>query len=443
MNESTIDVEAAPSQAVAVRQELPPPAPSMWGTDDPGAIIERATLVASKLKAVMQSRGLISKISGREYPKCEAWTLAGTLLGVFPVLVWTRPVEGGWEARVEARMGNGAVVGAAEAECLRAERNWQNRDDFALRSMAQTRATAKCLRMPLGFVMSLTGVEPTPAEEMVSDHPRNAGNAPGRNSPSAHTTPSVKTPPRPSSARPEAQKPPSSAKIPFPTAESRAKMIAALNAGPGQPDRVTVGDYFRKLENPAQLMPGEALEDLPLRFVPATKRQMWDLIAKIREYDAGIPATVAFPPHPEPETAPKADPKGRGGQNPPYSAPTASETSNRTPSPTPTGTTSAKPKDDEWWRDVIVPVPHKGQKRAEYEAHPETIGQLFDMRHGQDEESQAARQRLWGFINHYEAKGWTKRDGTKMPPSAHDLKFREALDALAEWHKRNCPGEKL
>ena len=40
------------------------------------------------------------------------------------------------------------------------------RDDYALRSMAQTRATSKALRQPLGFVMSLAGFDPTPAEEM-------------------------------------------------------------------------------------------------------------------------------------------------------------------------------------------------------------------------------------------------------------------------------------
>ena len=91
------------------------------------------------------------------------------MLGVFPVLEWTRKLDNGWEARVEAKTLSGAIVGAAEAECTRDERAWASRDDFALRSMAQTRATAKALRMPLGFVMTLGGFQATPAEEMTFD----------------------------------------------------------------------------------------------------------------------------------------------------------------------------------------------------------------------------------------------------------------------------------
>jgi len=95
------------------------------------------------------------------------------------------------------------------------------------------------------------------------------------------------------------------------------------------------------------------------------------------------------------------------------------------------------PLDDEWWRDFVIPIPHKGEKREDYMKNPETIGQLYDARHDDDE----ARKRLWGFLNHYEPKGWVKKDGTKMPPSENDLKFREALDAFGEYLEEN--GEEL
>jgi hypothetical protein len=126
---------------------------------------------------VVRKQNLASNIQGREYVQVEGWTLLGSLLGVFPVCEWTRPIDGGgWEARVEARTRDGAVVGAAEAQCSRAEKEWgpnptkgRMRDDYALRSMAQTRATSKALRQPLGFVMKLAGFEATPAEEMPRD----------------------------------------------------------------------------------------------------------------------------------------------------------------------------------------------------------------------------------------------------------------------------------
>lgn len=154
---------------VETREIIVAPPTAIFGTSEPVEVLQKAQAIATALKAVVKSQGLITNIQGKEYPRCEAWTTLGSMLGVFPVLEWTRKLDNGWEARVEAKTLTGAVVGAAEAECTRDEKSWANRDDFALRSMAQTRATAKALRMPLGFVMTLGGFEATPAEEMTFD----------------------------------------------------------------------------------------------------------------------------------------------------------------------------------------------------------------------------------------------------------------------------------
>jgi hypothetical protein len=63
------------------------------------------------------------------------------MLGVVPVVEWTRPLEdgAGWEARVQAFTLDGRLVGADESMCSRSESHWRTRDEFALRSMAQTR----------------------------------------------------------------------------------------------------------------------------------------------------------------------------------------------------------------------------------------------------------------------------------------------------------------
>lgn len=150
----------------------PPRTPTLFGTSDPAGVVVAATAAAQPLAEVVRKQGLASKISGREHVRVEGWTLLGSMLGVFPVTVWTRKLEDGWEARVEARTRDGAVVGAAEAECLRSESNWSDRDSYALRSMAQTRATSKALRQPLGFVMALGGFDATPAEEMPAEKPK-------------------------------------------------------------------------------------------------------------------------------------------------------------------------------------------------------------------------------------------------------------------------------
>lgn len=149
---------------------------TIWRSEEPNEIIAKASTAATALATVVRKQGLTVGIQGREYCKVEAWTLCGSMLGVFPVCVWTRPLENGWEARVEARTMRGDIVGAAEAQCLRSEGLWAKRDDYALRSMAQTRATSKALRQPLGFVMSLAGLEATPAEEMPhEDAPKASG----------------------------------------------------------------------------------------------------------------------------------------------------------------------------------------------------------------------------------------------------------------------------
>lgn len=150
---------------------------TLWGTNDPAQIIERASNIATALAKVIRAKKLMVKIKGREYVRIEGWTLLGSILGVYPVCIFSQPIgppgaPNGYEARVEARTRDGRIVGAAEAQCSREEKSWSDRDDFALRSMAQTRASGKVLRIVLGFVMVLAGYEATPEEEMPSDLPR-------------------------------------------------------------------------------------------------------------------------------------------------------------------------------------------------------------------------------------------------------------------------------
>jgi hypothetical protein len=164
---------------------------TLFGTDNPAEVVARAAVVATALADLVHKQNLVVRIGQSEHVRVEGWTLLGSMLGVFPIVTWTRPIlkehdtpptptTEGWEARVEARTRNGEIVGAAEAECMRSEDAWgwtptnkygkplPPRDDYALRSMAQTRAVSKALRLPLGFVMQLAGFNPTPAEEMVA-----------------------------------------------------------------------------------------------------------------------------------------------------------------------------------------------------------------------------------------------------------------------------------
>ena len=160
-------------QALEVHQPAPV---NLFRTDDPAEVIRRATETATALSEVLRSQKLLVTIGKRDHVKIEGWTLLGSMLGVFPVEDGeAEPIEvngvAGFKATVKAVTRDGAEVGRATAYCMRDEPNWKGRDTFALASMAQTRAASKALRMVLGFVVSLAGFDPTPAEEMPRDKP--------------------------------------------------------------------------------------------------------------------------------------------------------------------------------------------------------------------------------------------------------------------------------
>lgn len=176
-DDGAIDIyEASEEGELAV--SAPPPA--LFGSpDDPEHTVEMMTRHAKALARIIEEQKLYTQIRGRRHIQVEGWTTLGAMVGVFPVTVWTRELPNGWEARVEARTLSGAVVGAAEAMCTHDEKpgsggsvnQWKNADEFALRSMAQTRATSKALRMPLAFIVKMAGFDASPTEEMVVEAP--------------------------------------------------------------------------------------------------------------------------------------------------------------------------------------------------------------------------------------------------------------------------------
>lgn len=169
------------ADAVEIGTDLVPAQPpaALFKTDEPVEVIEKATAVANALKGVLTAQGLTQKIQGKDYVKIEGWQTLGAMLGVTAVCVQTEPVDGGFRATVEARMPDGRVVGRADALCTKHEKNgpWKNAEDYARLSMAQTRATSKALKGPLGFVVALAGYATTPAEEMAGVSARAAQEA--------------------------------------------------------------------------------------------------------------------------------------------------------------------------------------------------------------------------------------------------------------------------
>jgi hypothetical protein len=196
---SIADAEVVEEPGAEIVRAPVPQNVSLWTTTDPVEVIQQATRLADAYKDVVKSKGLIANIRGREHPQVEAWQLLGSMLGVHPVpvgepraLPWPNPapeslktfhdrgLEFGFVAAYTATK-NGETVGGGQSRCTRTENTWKDRDDFALASMAQTRAISKALSGPLRFVMTLAGYEATPADEMPRDEP--TSNAPAMGQP--------------------------------------------------------------------------------------------------------------------------------------------------------------------------------------------------------------------------------------------------------------------
>lgn len=136
----------------------------------PGAVLEKASIIANALTPVVEKRRLFKEIGGKKHVYVEGWTTMLAMLGIFPIEEWSKKLERegecAYESRVVLRNVDGVTVGAGEAVCSSKERNWANRDEYAIKSMSQTRAVGKAARLSFSWIMNLAGFAGTPAEEV-------------------------------------------------------------------------------------------------------------------------------------------------------------------------------------------------------------------------------------------------------------------------------------
>lgn len=130
-----------------------------------------ALALATELQRFVKANGLTSNIQGKAFPQVEAWMFAGSLLGLSSMLESIEDKstadEIKWCAMVSIiNTRTGATVGRGFATCSNKEHSKRAFADYAICSMAQTRAVGKAYRLSLGWLMKAAGYEATPAEEM-------------------------------------------------------------------------------------------------------------------------------------------------------------------------------------------------------------------------------------------------------------------------------------
>lgn len=432
MNEPPIEAEVVPaSQAIAIRQT-----PGAVGILRPADTLDAIADAFKEYQRVCErilTKDDYQEYEGKPRKKKSAWRKLATAFNVSTEIMSTQVLRPDGrhvvmaEIRVRASTPGGrqsealgscdvnekCCANARGQKCHKAawkghyccqdgcdgRKHWSHPDHDII-STAQTRATNRA-------IADLIGCGEVSAEEII-DSPAPAPKAPQTPAPVKPPTPAPKAPPAPSSAQPQPTNGPHYRPA---TAQTRLWMLKELQGS----EKLAL-DYFQKLE---WLLPQkEGLADLPLRFVPNTRAKMKDLKERLAEFGNGEMISKPYEP----------DWNAEGGPPP------------KTPA-----NTLPKPGDPnpEAWRYALVPIPRKGQKRADYLKNPDSLGSLYDKRHGNDEESQYCRQRLWGLIHHYEPKPFTKRDGTVIPPSQDELDFVKQLEAFKAYWEANHRGEKL
>jgi len=210
------DHAPVPESSTEVVAFTPAEAGAIIRAEQPDDIIVKASAIATSLKELIDGNGLATDMGGgRKHVNVDGWQALGFMLGALggqPLhaeTVWTRPArdpatgeairrtftqhvkryhrrdQGGglreevtfevdgydWEACVEIKTASGVVVGRAEAMCSRSEDTWARRDEYAVRSMAETRAESRAYRRAAGWLVSIAGYNPTPKEEMPHEAP--------------------------------------------------------------------------------------------------------------------------------------------------------------------------------------------------------------------------------------------------------------------------------
>jgi hypothetical protein len=127
--------------------------------------------LSNELSKLIREKGLSSNIQGKQFVNVEGWQFAGASLGLMPIITDTKDLSNEnsikYMATCEVRnINTGAVVATGIALCSNSEKTKRYFDEYAILSMAQTRAIGKAYRNLLAWLMKAAGFEATPAEEM-------------------------------------------------------------------------------------------------------------------------------------------------------------------------------------------------------------------------------------------------------------------------------------
>lgn len=131
--------------------------------------LEDISKFALEVKKFIDKQHLWMKMQDKAYVFVEGWQFMGGLLGITPMVedVINQSEGDEYKYRAEVKLYKGdKIVSSGMAVCSNKEPGKARFSEFAIASMAQTRAIGKAYRVYLGWVMKMAGYESTPLEEM-------------------------------------------------------------------------------------------------------------------------------------------------------------------------------------------------------------------------------------------------------------------------------------
>jgi len=128
------------------------------------------TQMSLTVKTHIRAHKLSTQIAGKDYAHVDAWQFAGGLLNIYPEITKVENMstdkEIKWYAECVLYNSKREMCGFGAALCSNLEQKKKSFDEYAILSMAQTRAEGKAFRNKIGFIMNMAGYEVTPREEM-------------------------------------------------------------------------------------------------------------------------------------------------------------------------------------------------------------------------------------------------------------------------------------
>jgi len=164
-------VVEAPSNLTHLRQQPADYTPQIvrgYSIDNFNSMTQLATV----LENFIAEKKLYADISGKKYVMVEGWQFAGAMLGLTAYAdkdvenISTKDERAFRGYASVYRVSDNKKLSSASMTCSNKEKKKREFDDYALESMAQTRAISKAYRLYMSWVMKAAGYEVTPFEEV-------------------------------------------------------------------------------------------------------------------------------------------------------------------------------------------------------------------------------------------------------------------------------------